>query len=107
MHSPGYVGKLFAKKNEEEGEKEAKELPEFFKLFKDFVFSVALFMIVLFYVVTIACLVTGHFGDTLANNKPFTSYFGNDTVVDLAIPCWSSVCCWYVRSCLRRPSVHR
>ncbi|MBF0946345.1 MAG: PTS transporter subunit IIC [Atopobium sp.] len=74
----GYVGKLFAKKNEEEGEKEAKELPEFFKLFKDFVFSVALFMIVLFYVVTIACLVTGHFGDTLANNKPFTSYFGND-----------------------------
>ena len=74
----GYVGKLFAKKNEEDGDKEAKELPEFFKLFKDFVFSVALFMIVLFYVVTIACLVTGHFGDTLANNKPFTSYFGND-----------------------------
>lgn len=77
----GYCGKLFAKKNEEEIENnEVKEanLPEFFKLFRDFVFSVALFMIVLFYIVTIACFVTGHFGDTLANGKPFTSYFGND-----------------------------
>ena len=74
-------GKLFAKKNEKEIENnEVKEanLPEFFKLFRDFVFSVALFMIVLFYIVTIACFVTGHFGDTLANGKPFTSYFGND-----------------------------
>ena len=74
----GYVGKLFAKKNESETEKEEKQLPEFFKLFKDFVFSVALFMIVLFYIVTIACLVTGHFGDELASGKAFTSYFGND-----------------------------
>ena len=72
-------GKLFAKKNEEEGEKEAKELPEFFKLLQGPLSSPLLSsLIVLFYVVTIACLVTGHFGDTLANNKPFTSYFGND-----------------------------
>ncbi|WP_281522908.1 PTS ascorbate transporter subunit IIC [Mogibacterium timidum] len=76
----GYVGKLFQKKTEAESGSDdaAANLPEFFKLFKDFVFSVALFMIVLFYVVTIACLVTGHFGDTLANGKPFMSYFGND-----------------------------
>lgn len=78
----GYVGKLFAKKSAD-GELDApqaeeKQLPEFFKLFKDFVFSVALFMIVLFYIVTIACLVTGHFGDELASGKAFTSYFGND-----------------------------
>ena len=78
----GYVGKLFAKKSVD-GELDApqaeeKQLPEFFKLFKDFVFSVALFMIVLFYIVTIACLVTGHFGDELASGKAFTSYFGND-----------------------------
>lgn len=78
----GYAGKLFAKKGAD-GEAEApqeteKQLPEFFKLFKDFVFSVALFMIVLFYIVTIACFVTGHFSDELASGKPFTSYFGND-----------------------------
>ena len=75
----GYCGKLFAKKGEVEASQESeKQLPEFFKLFKDFVFSVALFMIVLFYIVTIACLVTGHFNDELASGKPFTSYFGND-----------------------------
>ena len=76
----GYVGKLFQKKNEVEAGSDdaAANLPEFFKLFKDFVFSVALFMIVLFYVVTIACYATGHFGDTLANGKSFMSYFGND-----------------------------
>ena len=75
----GYVGKLFAKKTEAEGDaQQDKQLPEFFKLFKDFVFSVALFMVVLFYIVTIACFVTGHFGDELASGKPFTSYFGND-----------------------------
>ena len=75
----GYCGKLFARKGEVEASQESeKQLPEFFKLFKDFVFSVALFMIVLFYIVTIACLVTGHFNDELASGKPFTSYFGND-----------------------------
>lgn len=77
----GYIGKLFKKKNEEEiakGEAREAKLPEFFKLFQDFVFSVALFMIVLFYIVTIACFVTGHFGDTLSTGKPFTSLFGND-----------------------------
>ncbi len=75
----GYCGKLFAKKGDAEASQESeKQLPEFFKLFKDFVFSVALFMIVLFYIVTIACLVTGHFNDELASGKAFTSYFGND-----------------------------
>ncbi len=75
----GYVGKLFSKNAEADKEKAAdRELPAFLKLFKDFVFSVALFMVVLFYIVTIACFVTGHFGDTLATGKPFTSYFGND-----------------------------
>jgi ascorbate PTS system EIIC component len=75
----GYVGKLFAKKGEEaKDDLNEKELPAFLKLFKDFVFSVALFMIVLFYIVTIACFVTGHFEDTLSSGKAFTSYFGND-----------------------------
>lgn len=75
----GYVGKLFSKSAEADKEKsEDKELPSFLKLFKDFVFSVALFMIVLFYIVTIACMVTGHFDDVLENGKAFTSYFGND-----------------------------
>lgn len=77
----GYVGKLFAGRTGEEkpkDDKPARELPEFFKLFRDFVFSVALFMIVLFYIVTIACLVTGHFGTELASGKTIASSFGND-----------------------------
>ena len=72
----GYVGKLFAK-SAERSQSEEKELPEFFKLFKDFVFSVALFMVVLFYVVTIACFVTGNF-DTEVAGKTIASNFGNN-----------------------------
>lgn len=80
----GYCGKLFAKKNDADlakGAVEERELPEFFKLFKDFVFSVALFMIVLFYIVTIACFVTGHFNDVVNESTGATlagQYFGND-----------------------------
>ena len=54
----GWVGKLFAKSKEKQGEKEVK-MPKFFELFRDFVFSVALFMVVLFYVAVIACAVNG------------------------------------------------
>lgn len=58
----GYVGKLFSKL---EGDKEKKDastvqMPKFFELFRDFIFSVALFMVVLFYVAVIACVVNGH-----------------------------------------------
>lgn len=74
----GYLGKLFTKKTESEGDIEEKQLPEFFKLFKDFVFSVALFMIVLFYIVTIACAVTGNLDAEAASGKVISSYFGND-----------------------------
>lgn len=35
-------------------------MPKFFQLFRDFVFSVALFMVVLFYVAVIAAAVNGH-----------------------------------------------
>lgn len=73
----GYVGKLFSKNGEAPEAKDDAELPEFFKLFRDFVFSVALFMIVLFYIVTIACFVTGNF-DTEVGGKAISSYFGND-----------------------------
>ncbi len=75
----GYCGKLFEKKTEEEAnsQKDEKELPAFLKLFKDFVFSVALFMIVLFYIVTIACFVTGNF-DTEVGGKAISASFGND-----------------------------
>ena len=56
-----YVGKLFGKLG---GDKEVSDssnvkLPKFFELFRDFIFSVALFMIVLFYIAVIACVVTG------------------------------------------------
>lgn len=56
----GYVGKLIGGK----GEKEVKDsstvnMPKWFELFRDFVFSVALFMVVLFYVAVIACAVKG------------------------------------------------
>lgn len=54
----GWVGKFFAKSKGKEGKKEIK-MPEFLELFRDFVFSVALFMTVLFYVAVIACAVNG------------------------------------------------
>lgn len=57
----GYVGKLFGKMG---GDKEVSDssnvkLPKFFELFRDFIFSVALFMVVLFYIAVIACVATG------------------------------------------------
>lgn len=58
----GYVGKAVGKLG---GKKEKKDsgdihMPKFFELFRDFVFSVALFMVVLFYVAVFACAATGN-----------------------------------------------
>jgi PTS system ascorbate-specific IIC component len=57
----GYVGKLFGKVSKE-GHKDASDvnMPKFFEMFRDFIFSVALFMVVLFYVAVIACVINGH-----------------------------------------------
>lgn len=57
----GYIGKLFSKSVEKDSKSDSSniKLPKFFELFRDFVFSVALFMIVLFYIVVIACVATG------------------------------------------------
>lgn len=54
----GWIGKFFAK-SKEASEKNPPKLPKFFELFRDFVFSVALFMVVLFYIAVIACAVNG------------------------------------------------
>ena len=59
----GYVGKLFGKmgkSTEEKKDASTVNMPKFFELFRDFIFSVALFMVVLFYVAVIACVVNGH-----------------------------------------------
>lgn len=58
----GYVGKLIGKMNKGAEQKDAStvQMPKFFELFRDFIFSVALFMVVLFYVAVIACVVNGH-----------------------------------------------
>lgn len=58
----GYVGKLIGKMNKGTEQKDAStvQMPKFFELFRDFIFSVALFMVVLFYVAVIACVVNGH-----------------------------------------------
>lgn len=58
----GYVGKLFAKLDGDKEKKDAStvQMPKFFELFRDFIFSVALFMVVLFYVAVIACVANGH-----------------------------------------------
>lgn len=58
----GYVGRLFGRMDHEEGHKDASDInmPKFFEMFRDFIFSVALFMVVLFYVAVIACVVNGH-----------------------------------------------
>lgn len=54
----GCIGKFFAKSKEKDDEKEIK-LPKFFSLFRDFVFSIALFMVVLFYIAVFANVFTG------------------------------------------------
>lgn len=54
----GCIGKLFAKSKENDESKEIK-LPKFFSLFRDFVFSIALFMVVLFYIAVFANVFTG------------------------------------------------
>lgn len=58
----GWVGKMVAKleKGKETKDTSAVKMPKFFQLFRDFVFSVALFMVVLFYVAVIAAAVNGH-----------------------------------------------
>lgn len=58
----GYVGKLFAKLGGDKEKKDAStiKMPKFFELFRDFIFSVALFMVVLFYIAVIACVANGH-----------------------------------------------
>lgn len=55
----GYVGKLISGRKEQADVKTVK-VPKFFELFRDFVFSVAAFMVVLFYVAVIACVANGH-----------------------------------------------
>lgn len=58
----GYIGKLFAPRGDKaDAKKDASsvKLPKFFELFRDFVFSVALFMVVLFYVATFAAAAAG------------------------------------------------
>ena len=54
----GCIGKLFSKSKEKDDAKEIK-LPKFFSLFRDFVFSIALFMVVLFYIAVFANVFTG------------------------------------------------
>lgn len=57
----GRIGKIFSKsEGEENSTSEDAKLPEFLKLFKNFVFSVAVFMMVLYYVATIAAVTNGH-----------------------------------------------
>lgn len=54
----GYVGKLFAK-SKAKGDASDIEMPGFLGLFRDFVFSVAFFMVILFYVAVVACYFAG------------------------------------------------
>lgn len=58
----GYIGKLFASKDDAKQVSDASDvkLPGFLKLFRDFVFSVAVFMIILFYIAVFACVANGH-----------------------------------------------
>ena len=57
----GYIGKFLGKFNKGGEAKDASSvnMPKFFELFRDFIFSVALFMVVLFYVAVIACVANG------------------------------------------------
>lgn len=55
----GYAGKLF-KKSKEKSDSSKVNMPKFFDLFRDFIFSIAIFMVILFYVAVFACVATGH-----------------------------------------------
>ncbi len=57
----GWIGKMISRVSPQK-QKDSSEMkmPAFFQLFRDFVFSVALFMIVLFYVAVIAAACNGH-----------------------------------------------
>ncbi|WP_018658604.1 PTS ascorbate transporter subunit IIC [Allofustis seminis] len=56
----GYIGKLVGKATNDSHDQEKDiNLPGFLKLFRDFVFSVAVFMVVLFYIAVIAAMVNG------------------------------------------------
>ncbi len=55
----GSIGKLFAKNEQKQEDSSSVKVPKFFELLRDFIFSVALFMVVLFYVAVIACMVNG------------------------------------------------
>jgi PTS system sugar-specific permease component. len=59
----GYIGKWVGKMTKQSDNSKADssniKLPKFFSLFRDFVFSVALFMVVLFYVAVFACVANG------------------------------------------------
>ena len=57
----GYVGKLIGKMSSGKEDHDASnvKMPKFFEMFRDFIFSVALFMVVLFYVAVIACVING------------------------------------------------
>jgi ascorbate PTS system EIIC component len=71
----GWLGKLIGGKKADDTKEKTDSsnvnLPKWFELFRDFVFSVAMFMVVLFYIVTIACAVTG-------NMEAVTKACGND-----------------------------
>ena len=72
----GYVGKLFGKmgkSTEEKKDASTVNMPKFFELFRDFIFSVALFMVVLFYVAVIACVVNGHMDIVLLKKQEMIS----------------------------------
>lgn len=60
----GWIGKMISKVSPQK-QKDSSEMnmPGFFQLFRDFVFSVALFMIVLFYVAVIAAACNGHLAE--------------------------------------------
>lgn len=68
----GLIGKLFAKSNKEtKSDSSSVKLPKFFSLFRDFIFSIAIFMVVLFYIAVFACVATG-------NLEAVTAMSGND-----------------------------
>lgn len=55
----GYIGKFVGGKKEQKDSSSIK-MPKFFDLFKDFVFSVAVFMVILFYIATFAAVSSGN-----------------------------------------------
>lgn len=86
----GWLGSLIGGKKEEGENASDIKLPDWLNVFHDFVFSVALFMVLLFYIVVIACKVNGQ-TEVLSSTLGTTVWYLYPVITGLQFACGLSV----------------